>query len=392
MNRILIGAVCSLLLLSSPARGADVIKIGIDASMTGDKSKVGEGTKYAAQLWLEDIKKAGGLTVGGKKHQVELAIEDSESKAESAVKAATKLITEDGVLFIVGPQASVEAVPAGGVANNLATPLISAWSTNPNATLNRPYVFRACFLDPFQGPVVAGFVDKHYKFNKAAVLYDVASDYPKGLAENFKAAWQAKHGPGSVVAYESFTTNDKDFSSQLTTIIKSGAEFLFTPQYYAEVPLIVQQAHELGFKKPIVGSDSWGSAELTKLCGKDCNGMFFSTHYAAAGAKGKTKEFIDRYNAKYGYVPDDVAALTWDALGLVQAAIQNCGKLTGDIKVDRQCVRNGMSRVKKFVGITGKMDFSKGNDPEKCAVIVKITDKGEFEFFDSICPPTMAKS
>jgi branched-chain amino acid transport system substrate-binding protein len=389
MPKLPIGIVACL--LASSVLAADTIKIGIDASMTGDKSKVGEGTKYAAQLWLEDIKQAGGLTVGGKKYQVALVVEDSESKAESAVKAATKLITEDGVLFIVGPQASVEAVPAGEVANNMATPLISPWSTNPNATLNRPYVFRACFLDPFQGPVVAGFVAKQYGYKKAAVLYDVASDYPKGLAENFKAAWEKRNGPGSVVAYESFTSNDKDFSSQLTKIIKSGAEFLFTPQYYAEVPLIVQQARELGFKKPIVGSDSWGSAELTKLCGKDCTGLMFSTHYAAAGAKGKTKEFIDRYNKKYGYVPDDVGALTWDALGLVQTAIQNCGKLTGNVKADRKCVRDGMSRIKLFEGITGRMDFSKGNDPQKCAVIVKIGAKGEFEYFDSVCPDTMAK-
>ncbi len=150
----------------------------------------------------------------------------------------------------------------------------------------------------------------------------------------------------------------------------------------------MQQARELGFKKPIVGSDSWGSAELTKLCGKDCSGLMFSTHYAAAGAKGKTKEFIDRYRQKYGYVPDDVGALTWDALGLVQAAIQNCGKLTGDIKADRRCVRDGMSRIKQFDGITGKMDFTKGNDPQKCAVIVKISEKGEFEYFDSVCPET----
>jgi len=376
----------------SAALAADVIKIGIDASMTGDKSKLGEGTKYAAQLWLDDVKKAGGLTVGGKKYAVELAVEDSESRAESAVRAATKLITEDGVLFIVGPQASVEAVPAGEVANNMKTPLISPWSTNPSATLNRPYVFRACFLDPFQGPVVADFVAKHHGFKKAAVLYDVASDYPKGLAENFKAAWEKRNGPGSVVAYESFTTNDKDFSSQLTKIIRSGAEFLFTPQYYAEVPLIVEQAHELGFRKPIVGSDSWGSSELTKLCGKDCTGLTFSTHYAAAGAKGKTKEFIDRYNARFGYVPDDVAALTWDALGLVQTAIANCGKLTGDVKANRVCVRDGMSKIKEYEGITGKMNFSKGNDPEKCAVIVKISDKGEFEYFDSVCPDSMGKS
>jgi len=363
------------------------IKIGINAELTGDIPKVGEGTKFAAQMWLEDIKAAGGIEVGGKKYPVELVIEDNESKAESAVAVQTKMITEDEVLVIVGPQASKQAVPAGEVANNYKTPMISPWSTNPATTKDRPYIFRACFLDPFQGPVVANFVTKEFRFKKAAVLYDVASDYPKGLAEFFKKAWEDLHGRGSVVAYESFTTKDTDFSSQLTKIKRSGAEFLFTPQYYNEVALIVQQAHELGFKKPIVGSDSWGSAETVKLCGKDCYGLFFSTHYAAAGAKGATKKFIDRYNKKYGYVPDDVAALTWDAMYIVQKAIQSCGKLTGDIKKDRQCVRDAMAKIKDFEGITGKMTFPEGQgDPIKCAVIVRISDKGEFEFYKSVCP------
>jgi len=128
----------------------------------------------------------------------------------------------------------------------------------------------------------------------------LASDYPKGLAEFFKAAWEDINGPGSVVAYESFTTKDVDFSAQLTKIKGSGAQFLFTPQYYNEVALIVKQAHELGFNVPVVGSDSWGSAETVKLCGEDCYGQFFSTHYAAAGATGDTKAFIDRYNKEHG--------------------------------------------------------------------------------------------
>ncbi len=236
------------------------IKIGVNAPLTGDIPKVGEGTKYAAELWLEDIKAAGGLEVGGKKYQVELIIEDNESKAESAVAANTKLITQDEVLVIVGPQASKQAVPAGEVANNYETPMISPWSTNPNTTKDRPWVFRACFLDPFQGPVVANFATEEFGFTKAAVLYDVASDYPKGLAEFFKKAWEELHGPGSVVAYESFTTKDTDFSAQLTKIKESGAEFIFTPQYYNEVALIVKQARQLGWDKPIVGSDSWVSA------------------------------------------------------------------------------------------------------------------------------------
>jgi branched-chain amino acid transport system substrate-binding protein len=362
------------------------IKIGINAPITGDIPKVGEGTKFAAQMWLADINAAGGLEVGGKKYQVELVIEDNESKAESAVKANTKMITEDEVLMIVGPQSSKQAVPAGEVANNYKTPMISPWSTNPKTTKDRPYVFRGCFLDPFQGPVVANFVKEEFGYKKAAVLYDVASDYPKGLAEFFKKAWEDIYGSGSVTAYESFTTKDADFSSQLTNIINSGAEFIFTPQYYNEVALIVQQAHQLGWDKPIVGSDSWGSAETVKLCGKDCYGLFFSTHYAAAGATGATKAFIDRYNKEHGYVPDDVGALTWDSMRLAQEAIQSCGEITGDLKKDRQCVRDALAKIKEFDGITGKMTFTEEGDPVKCAVIVKISDQGEFEFYKSVCP------
>jgi len=378
--------VISLVFMPSAWCKTKTIKVGINAPMTGDIPKVGEGSKFAAQMWLEDIKAAGGLEVGGKKYPVELVIEDNESKAESAVKVNTKMITEDEVLVIVGPQSSKQAIPAGEVANNYKTPMISPWSTNPDTTNDRPFVFRGCFLDPFQGPVLANFIKEEFGFTKAAVLYDVASDYPKGLAEFFKEAWEKVNGAGSVVAFESFTTKDADFSSQLSKIIKSGAEVLFTPQYYNEVALIVQQAHELGWKKPIVGSDSWGSAETVELCGKDCYGLFFSTHYAAAGAKGATKAFIDRYNKKYGYVPDDVGALTWDALGIVQAAIQSMGKITGNIEKDRQSLRNAMAKVKEFNGITGKMTFTENGDPIKCAVIVRISDKGEYEFFKSVCP------
>jgi len=379
---LLVGA----FLLGACGPAANTIKIGINAPITGDIPKVGEGSKFAAEMWLADIEAAGGLDVGGTKYQVELVIEDNESKAESATKAVTKMITQDEVLILVGPQSSKQAVPAGEVANNYSTPMISPWSTNPDTTKDRPFVFRGCFLDPFQGPVLSGFIKEEFGYTKAAVLYDVASDYPKGLAEFFKDAWEKVNGAGSVVAFESFTTKDVDFSSQLTKIIKSGAQVLFVPQYYNEVALIVQQAHELGWNKPIVGSDSWGSSELIEHCGDHCDGLFFSTHYAAAGAKGATKEFIDRYKKKYGYVPDDVAALTWDALGIVQKAIESSGNLTGNIEKDRKAVRDALAKIKKFDGITGKMTFTEDGDPIKCAVIVKISDKGEFEFYKSACP------
>jgi branched-chain amino acid transport system substrate-binding protein len=377
---VLVGAI----LIGACGPGGDVIKIGINAPLTGDIPKVGEGTKYAAEMWLEEID--GELEVGGKTYAVELVIEDNESKAESAAAANTKMITQDEVLIVVGPQSSKQAVPAGGVANDNETPMISPWSTNPATTKDRPWVFRTPFLDPFQGPVVASFVTEEFGFTKAGVLYDIASDYPKGLAEFFQGAWEDLHGAGSVAAFESFTTGDTDFSAQLTKIKDSGAEFLFTPQYYNEVPLIVQQARQLGWDAPIVGSDSWGSAETVELCGADCYGLFFSTHYAAAGATGATKDFIDAYNAKHGYVPDDVGALTWDTLLIAQKAIEDCGEITGDIAADRTCVRDALAQIKNFQGITGEMTFTDEGDPIKCAVIVRISDAGEFEFYDSACP------
>ena len=366
---------------------ADAIKIGFNIPLTGDIPKVGEGSKYAGELLKERINKAGGLKVGNKNYLLEFVYQDNEAKAESATATALKLITQDKVLAIIGPQSSKQAIPAGEICDANKTVMISPWSTNPKTTLNRPWVFRACFLDPFQGPVLANFATKELKAKKAAVLYDIASDYPKGLAEFFKEAFEKINGKGSVTSFETFTTKDRDFSAQLTKIIASKADVLFTPQYYDEVPLIVKQAHELGWKKPILGSDSWGSAELMKLCGKDCIGSFFSTHYAAAGAKGATKEFIDQYKAKYKYEPDDVAALTWDAIRMLLQAVQNTKGLSGNLEKDRKAVRDQLAQIKAFEGITGKMTFNgKTGDPIKCAVIVKISPEGAFTFYKSVCP------
>jgi branched-chain amino acid transport system substrate-binding protein len=385
---VTVGLCLALALMLTPGVWAknDTIKIGLNIPLTGDIPKVGEGSKYAAEMVKEKVKAQGGLKVGAKTYDLEFIYEDNESKAESATAAAIKLITQDMVLGVIGPQSSKQAIPAGEINDSYKTPMISPWSTNPKTTKDRPYVFRGCFLDPFQGPVAANFATKEFNAKKAAVLFDIASDYPKGLAEFFKEAFEKLHGPGSVVAFETFTTKDRDFSAQLTKIIKSGADFLFTPQYYDEVPLIAKQAHDLGWKKPIMGSDSWGSAELMNLCGDDCKGLFFTTHYAAAGAKGATKEFIDNYNKKYGYIPDDVAALTWDSIWLMLTAIQNTGGLSGKIDKDRDALKDQLAKIKDFDGITGKMTFTPEGDPSKCAVVVKINQQGEFEFYQSVCP------
>lgn len=372
--------------LAMPALAADTIKIGFNIPMTGDIPKVGESSKLSAEMLKADINDAGGLDVGGKKYMLEFVYEDNEAKAESAVTTALKLIEKDEVLAMIGPNSSKQAVPAGQVANDNNTVMITPWSTNPDTTLDRPWVFRAAFLDPFQGPVAVNYAVKTFGAKTAAVLYDLSNDYSKGLAEIFRDVFETKMGKGSVLAFESHGTKDQDFSAQLTKIIATKPDFIFVPDNYNQVALIVPQARKLGYKGDFMGSDSWGSSELMTLCGDDCKGLSFSTHYAAAGATGATKEFIDRYTAKYGYTPDDVAALTWDATRVVLKGIQNAGKLSGKLRKDREAVREGIAAITSFDGITGSMKFDAQGDPVKCAVVVKISQSGEFEFKESVCP------
>ena len=190
-----------------------------------------------------------------------------------------------------------------------------------------------------------------------------------------------------MVAFESFTTGDTDFSAQLTKIKGSGRRvYFFTPQYYNEVGLIVKQAQELGAdRKSSSVRTSWGDPKTLELCGDACEGYFFSTHYAAEGATGATKEFIDKYDGLFDEIPGDVAALTWDAMLILAQAMQDCGTISGDLAADRKCIRDALAKIKNFDGITGQMTFTEEGDPIKCAVIVKI-EGGKFTFYDSACP------
>lgn len=387
MKRLLtlLTLVCCALVLAS-AGFAETIKIGFNIPLTGEIPKVGEESKFAAEMLKEDINSKGGLEVGGKKYMLEFIYEDNESKAESAVTAALKLIERDDVMAIIGPNSSKQAVPAGQVCNDNRTPMITPWSTNPDTTKDRPWVFRAAFLDPFQGPVAVDFAMERFKAKKAAVLYALANDYSKGLAEIFKEDFEKKNGKSSVVAFESYGDKDQDFSAQLTKIIAAKPDFIFLPNNYNEVALIVKQAHDLGWKGEFMGSDAWGNSELMPLCGDDCKGLYFSTHYAAAGATGATKEFIDRYQAKYGYQPADVAALTWDATRIVLQGIQDSGKVTGKLRKVRKSLKDAIANIAEFDGITGKMKFDNQGDPIKCAVVVRIADNGDFVFTKSVCP------
>jgi branched-chain amino acid transport system substrate-binding protein len=358
------------------------IKIGLNAELTGSVPVVGESCKNAAELAVKEVNDAGGLDVGGTKYLVELLIEDDEDKAESAAAAAQKLATAN-VLAMIGPNASRNAIPAAVVAESSKMPMISPWSTNTKTTLveetgqPKRYVFRAAFIDDFQGVVAAKFAINTLNTQKPAVLYDVASEYNKGIAEVYKKTLE-ENGL-QVVAFETYTTGDKDFSSQLTKIQQTGADSLFLPNYYSEVPLQVQQARKLGFTGDVFGSDSWGSSELTTLCGAECDGLYFTTHYAADIATPKAQSFIKAYEAAYGSTPDDVAALTYDSFGILFQAIQSAGK------IDREAVTDAIGSITSYDGVTGNMQFKGTGDPIKSAVVIQIKD-GKFTYFETANP------
>ena len=354
------------------------LKLGVIAELTGDMPAVGTSCKNAAEMAVKEINAAGGLSVGKQKMKVDLVVEDNAGKADQSAAAAQKLITQDEVLAIVGPNASRYAIPASEIAESSETVLITPWSTNPKTNQPKKYVFRACFIDPFQGGVLAKFALEKLKAKNAAVLYDVASDYNKGIAEVFKANYE-KLG-GKIVAFETYTTNDKDFSAQLTKIKDAKPEVIFLPNYYSEVPLQVQQAQRLGITVPFIGSDSWGSNELLTLGGAALNGYYFSTHYAADNAAPVAKKFIEDYEKTYGAKPDDVAALTYDAFGLLFGAIKTAGK------ADRESIRSALSTLPSYKGVTGDMKFqADSRDPIKSAVILQIKD-GKFTYFTNANP------
>ncbi|MHB9024782.1 MAG: ABC transporter substrate-binding protein [Armatimonadota bacterium] len=378
----LLAALCAGMVLTSCKSGPPTVKIGVDAELTGSIPVVGQSCKNAAEMAVKEINDAGGLEVGGQMYQVSLSVEDNEDKSDSAVAVAQKLASER-MLAMVGPNASRNAIPASETAEANRMPMISPWSTNQKLTVDarsgkpKQYVFRAAFTDDFQGVVAAKFALNELKTKKPAVLYDVSSEYNKGIAEVYKKTMEDQGV--KMVAAETYTGGDKDFSAQLTKIVKAGADILFLPNYYNEVPQQMKQARQLGFKGKFLGSDSWGNQELVKLGGKVSEGAFFTTHYAADIATPKAQAFIKAYQATYGSMPDDVAALTYDSFGLLFQAITTAGKL------DRQAVRTALAAITSYEGVTGTMQFKGTGDPVKSAVVIRIKG-GKFTYYQTAKP------
>ncbi len=362
----------------------ETISIGINAPLTGDSTKVGQETKLAAQIWAEELNQNGGILLGDKKYKVKLIIKDNQLHPELAVDVNKTLINNDNVLAIVGPQFSTQAIPAGELANRYKTPMISPWSTNPKTTQNRPYVFRTCFIDESEAHAMVNFIDRQWPFRKAAILFNEDKPYSKNMAAFFYEKWLNKDK--SVVAYENFQQGDKDLLPQLTKIVQSDADFLYLPLYYLKVNSIVKRIREMGWTKPIIGTESWDSLQTDTPYNKDCTGIFLSTHYTSNGVQGMNRLFIDKYKKKANAVPWQSAALTWDSLNLLKTALMNMSELSGDISRDRQILRYALAEVKNFNGITGRISkFDQHGNPQKCVVIVRIDSQGQFQFHRYAC-------
>lgn len=354
------------------------LTIGVIAELSGDIPAVGASCKNAAEMAVTEINDAGGVTVAGKAHGLNLVIEDSKGTASEAAEAVKRLAKEDKVYAIVGPNASVGAVPASQVAEDAKVPLLSPWSTNPKTTAGKNWVFRACFTDAFEGRVLAKFAQGYLRATKAAVLYDPGSEAPRSQAELFKTDFE--EAGGKVVAFETYKTGEKDFTAPLGRIKAASPDIVFLPSYYNEVPLQLQQAHKLGLKVPFLGSDNWSSPELIKLAGRDAEGASFCNHYSPETRIDAVAKFVTRYRNKYGQTPDDVAALTYDSFKLLAKA------LSGSARLDREAIRDALAKIREFEGVTGKMVFKEGSrDPVKSAVMMRV-EGGKPVFLTNIDP------
>ena len=354
------------------------LAIGVIAELSGDIPAVGTSCKNAAEMAVAEINEAGGVKVAGKAHQLRLVIEDSKGTAADAGAALKRLASEDKVFAVVGPNASVGAIPAAEVAEEVKIPMISPWSTNPQTTAGKKWVFRACFTDAFEGHVLARFATGYLHAAKAAVLYDPGSQAPKSQAELFRKDFE--EAGGKVVAFETYKTGDKDFADEFKRIAASAPDLIFLPSYYNEVPLQLKEAHKLGIKVPFLGSDNWSSPELIKLAGADAEGAAFCNHYAPEVRVDAVARFVTPYRNKYGQTPDDVAALTYDSFKLLAKA------LAGASRLDRDAIREALSKIREFEGVTGKMTFKEGSgDPVKSAVMMKVED-GKPVFVTTVDP------
>lgn len=381
---LLAGALGGVLLSQAACKksGPD-IKIGVIAELTGDIPAVGDSCKKAAELAVAEINDAGGVTIAGTKHLLRLFIEDSQGAAEPAAEAARRLIREEKVLAIIGPNASLGAVPAAQAAEEGETLLITPWGSAPRVTVDdtnapRKWVYRACFTDAFQGAALAKFATGYIKATKIAILYNASSEAPRSQAQLMKKEIEAR--AGEVVAFESYSGGEKDLAAQWTKIAEAAPDLVFLPSYYSEVPEQLKQARAAGVKAPFLGSDTWGNPELLKSAA-EVEGAFFCAHYNPDAMEDKVGVFRAAFERRYAReVPDDGAALTYDTMRLLKQALESASG------VDREALREAFSKITSFDGVTGRFVFRGGShDPVK-SVVLKQFKGGKAIFVTNIDP------
>ena len=349
------------------------IKVGEFASLTGKEKTFGMSSHEGTELAFEEINKAGGVL--GK--QIELLTEDNQSKAGEPANIVNKLISRDGVVAILGEVASSRSLEAAPIAQEAKIPMISPASTNPKVTEVGDYIFRVCFIDPFQGTVMANFAINTLKVKKVAILTDAKSDYSKGLAKYFKEQFTKNSG---VISSElDYNGSDKDFKAQLTTIKGAAPDAVFIPGYYTDVALIAIQAQEIGLSIPLFGGDGWESENLLQVAGKAIEGHYFSTHCSPEDTSSKMTSFVAAYKAKYNKIPDAMAALGYDSAYVLAEAIKRAGTTEGPK------LRDAIAATKDFEGVTGKFSLNEKRDAVKSAAILQIKD-GKFKFLETIAP------
>jgi len=349
------------------------IPIGVYAALTGDQAAFGNATVMGVKLAAEEINNAGGVL--GRK--IRLVLEDDSGHADQAASVVTKLITSDDVIAVIGENSSNQSIAAAPICEQNKVPMISPSSTNPKVTEIGDYIFRVCFIDPYQGKALATFARNSLKIDKAAILIDKKNDYSVGLAQFFRENFE-KLG-GKIVAEQSYSGGDTEFRPQLTAIKTTSPQMLFVPGFYTEVGQIAIQTRDLGINVPLVGGDGWDSPTLVEIGGKSLDGCYFSDHYFVGDPRPLVRGFVKKIRARYGKNPEANAALGYDALQILARAIRESGSL------DRKAIRDHIASVKDYQGVSGTITMGADRNPIKPVAMIKI-ENGEMQFAEWVKP------
>ena len=361
-------------LLAAGLHAQDTIKVGEYASLTGKEASFGQSSHKGLTLAFEEINAAGGA-LG---RPIELLSEDNQTKPGESATAVKKLIARDKVVALVGEVASGRSLEAGPIAQASKIPMIAPAATNPKVTQVGNYIFRVCFIDPFQGTVMAKFAKEDLKAGKVAILSSVSNAYSVGLAKFFRETFTA--GGGVVVAEKNFSEGDKDFRAQLTAVKAAGVDAIFVPGYYTEAALIVRQARDLGITVPFFGGDGWEAPQLLEIGGAALEGCYYSTHFSPENSDPVVQEFVKKYKARWnGETPDAFAALGYDTAYVLTAALKRAGTTEG------AKLRDALAATKDFAGVTGITTIDANRDASKPAAILAIKG-GRLSFYKTVAP------